>query len=55
MATLFANSGDTDQMLHSTASDLGLHCLHFRGLQITWFQHCANEQQRIWSDSTENA
>ena len=27
MAKLFANCGDPDQMLHSTASDLGLHCL----------------------------
>ena len=27
MAKLFANSGDPDQMLHSSASDLGLHCL----------------------------
>ena len=24
---LFANSGDPDLMLHSVASDLGLHCL----------------------------
>ena len=27
MVELFANSDDTDQMLHSAASDLGLHCL----------------------------
>ena len=26
MAKLFANSGDSDQMPHSAASDLGLHC-----------------------------
>ena len=26
MAKLFANSGDPDQMVHSAASDLGLHC-----------------------------
>ena len=26
-AKLFANSGDPDQMPHSAASDLGLHCL----------------------------
>ena len=26
MAKLFANSGDPDQMLHTVASDLGLHC-----------------------------
>ena len=27
MVELFAKSGDPDQMLHSAASDLGLHCL----------------------------
>ena len=27
MAKLFANSGDPDQMPHTVASDLGLHCL----------------------------
>ena len=27
MAKLFANSGDPDQMPHSAAYDLGLHCL----------------------------
>ena len=27
MVALFANSGDPDQMPHSAASDLGLHCL----------------------------
>ena len=27
MVQLFANSGDPDQMPHSVASDLGLHCL----------------------------
>ena len=26
-ANLFAGNGDPDQMLHSVASDLGLHCL----------------------------
>ena len=38
MAKLFANRGDPDQMLHSAASDLGLHCLDnypVRGLQTT--------------------
>ena len=38
MVELFANSGDPNQMLHSAASDLGLHCLPitpFRGLQTT--------------------
>ena len=32
MAKLFANSGDPDQMPHSVAFDLGLHCL-----QITFY------------------
>ena len=27
MVELFANSGDPDQIPHSVASDLGLHCL----------------------------
>ena len=27
MVEICANSGDHDQMLHSVASDLGLHCL----------------------------
>ena len=27
MAEVFANSKDTDQIPHSVASDLGLHCL----------------------------
>ena len=27
MVEQFANSGDPDQMLHSAASDLALHCL----------------------------
>ena len=27
MVELFANSADPDQMPHSAASDLGLHCL----------------------------
>ena len=27
MIELFSNSGGPDQMLHSAASDLGLHCL----------------------------
>ena len=35
MAKLLANSGDPDQMPLSVASDLGLHCLPFRGLQTT--------------------
>ena len=47
MAKLFANSGDPDQMLHSVASDLGLHCLPITllpgsGLHIRYvfFEQC---------------
>ena len=37
MTTIFANSGDPDQMLHSAASDLGLQFASylFRGLLTT--------------------
>ena len=47
MVELFANSGDTDQTLHSAASDLGLHsvasdlrlhCLPFTGLGFSSLQ-----------------
>ena len=38
MVELFANSGDPDQMLHSAASDLGLHCLPVTLLGISRLQ-----------------
>ena len=38
MVELFANSGDPDQMLHSAASDLGLHCLPVTLLRISRLQ-----------------
>ena len=38
MAKLFANSGDPDQMPHSVASDLGLHCLPITLLQVSQLQ-----------------
>ena len=41
MAKLFANSGDPDQMPHSAASDLGLHCLPITLLRVSrlqWFK-----------------
>ena len=59
MAKLFANSGDSDQMPHSAASDLGLHCLPFtllRVFQLQWVKkHCIHgypecAQWRFWSD-----
>ena len=38
MAKLYANSGDPDQMPHSAASDLGLHCLPITLLQVSQLQ-----------------
>ena len=38
MAKLFANSGDPDQMRHSVASDLGLHCLPITLLGVSRLQ-----------------
>ena len=38
MVALFANSGDPDQMLHSAASDLGLHCLPITLLAVSRLQ-----------------
>ena len=38
MVELFSNSGDPDQMLHSAASDLGLHCLPVTFLGISRLQ-----------------
>ena len=35
MAKLFANSEGPDQMLHSAASDLGLHCLPITLLRVS--------------------
>ena len=38
MAKLFANSADPDQMPHSAASDLGLHCLPITLLRVSRLQ-----------------
>ena len=38
MFELFANSGDPDQMPHSAASDLGLHCLPVTHLGVSNLQ-----------------
>ena len=35
---VFVNSGDPDQMLHSAASDLGLHCLPITLLGVSRLQ-----------------
>ena len=38
MAKVFANSGEPNQMLHSVASDLGLHCLPVTLLGVSRLQ-----------------
>ena len=38
MVEQFANSGDTDQMLQSMASDLSLHCLPVTNLGVASLQ-----------------
>ena len=38
MVQLFANIGDPDQMPHSVASDLGLHCLPVTCLGVSSLQ-----------------
>ena len=38
MVELFGNSGDPDQMPHSAASDLGLHCLPVTLLGVSRLQ-----------------
>ena len=38
MADVFANSEDPDQMLHSAASDLDLHCLPITLLGVSRLQ-----------------
>ena len=47
MAKLFANSGDPDQMLHSAASDLGLHCLLITLLRVSSLQW-VKQASAIW-------
>ena len=47
MAKLFANSGDPDQMPHSVASDLGLHCLPITLLWVSrlqWVKQAMSKQ-----------
>ena len=49
MAKLFANSGDTDQMPHSAASDLGLHCLPNTLLEVSriqWVKKVKTKQKK---------
>ena len=48
-AKLFANSEDPDQTLHSTASELGLHCLPITLLGVSWYnglsRHCTGPEK----------
>ena len=44
MVELFANSGEPDQMPHSAASDLGLHCLPNTLLGVSRLQWVNNDQ-----------
>ena len=48
MAKLFANSGDPDQMPHSAASDLGLHCLPITLLCVSRLQWVNNDNLVQW-------
>ena len=42
MIQLFANSGDSDQMPHSAASNLSLHCLPITPLRVSRLQRVNN-------------
>ena len=62
MVELLANSGDPDQMPHSAASDLGLHCLPVTLLGVSngLMVNCADPDQldsseAKWSGSTQFA
>ena len=46
MVALFANSGDSDQMLHSFASDLCFHCLPFIPLGVSRHSICFHGEIR---------
>ena len=47
MVELFANSGDPDQMLHSAASDQGLHCLPVTHLGVSSLQWVKGPDQTL--------
>ena len=50
MAKIFANSEDPDQMPHSVASDLGLHCLPiiFLGVsRLQWVKRARKTQEGL--------
>ena len=49
MVELLTNSGDSDQMSCSSASDLGLHCLPVTGLGISSLQWVNNKDPAVQS------
>ena len=49
MTKLFANSGDPDQMPHSAASDLGLHCLSITILLVSRLHGNLIEFHQKWN------
>ena len=51
-AKLFENSGDPDQMPHSAASDLGLHCFPITLLQVSRLQWVKKELYAWFDDSS---
>ena len=48
MGKLFTNSGDPDQMPHSAASDLGLHCLPVTLLEVSRLQWVKSKPFSEW-------
>ena len=44
MAKVITNRGDPDQTLHSTASDLGLHCLPFTFFRVSTLKWVSTEK-----------
>ena len=53
MTKLFANSGDPDQMPHSVASDLGLHCLPITILLVYQLQWVNSTEWAISADNNK--
>ena len=47
-AKLFANSGNPDQMPHSAASDLGLHCLQITLLGVSRLNWVRQAEKTDW-------
>ena len=47
MAKLFAKSEDPNQMPHSAASDLGLHCLPITHLRVSRLQQVNNKSALV--------